>query len=146
MSHLARIITLRESLTGLGVGCALAQTEVVQEAFVRAVVSHHSRFHDSLEIGEEEEGTIFAMLDKWNSVSPIKARLILESARLRLRRIRQHLTNCGVVPSNDEFAISVDIERAVETEVIKSKYDPTELDTFKNLVDYLALEMRNGHE
>lgn len=146
MSHLARVIAYREHLTSLNVTCAIQQTEFCQEAYIRALVSNHSRFHDSFDIGEDEEGILWNRLDKWNSVSPIKARLILESAKLRLRRVRKALTETGVAPGNGEFAIMATVKVESEGVMVDRNIDVTENDQFKNLVDYLCEELRNGHE
>lgn len=146
MSHLARVINYREHLTSLGVTCAIAQSELCQEAYIRAIIANHARFHGDLEIHEEEENSLWNQLDKWNSVSPIKARLILESVKVRLARIRQHLTATGVVPTNDEFDVKGTIKEVSDGVEVERNICVTDNEAFKNLVEYLGEELRAGHE
>lgn len=146
MSHLARVIAYREHLTSINVICAVQQSDFCQEAYIRALIANHCRFHDSFDIGEEEEGIIWNQLDKWNSVSPLKARLILESVKHRLRKFRHHLISNGTAPGNGEFAVSATVKVESEGVVIDRNIDVTDNEPFRNLVNYLCEELRNGHE
>lgn len=146
MSHLNHIMQYREFLTQLGVTCPLKQTEFCQEAYIRAVMVNHCKYHDAFEIGEGEESALWEQLDKWNSVAPIPAKLILESARLRLRRIRASIMTLGVAPGNAEFDIVGEVQREVEGQAVAEKVNVTDNEVFLALVQYLAQEMRAGHE
>lgn len=146
MSHLARIIAYREHLTELGVTCPLEQASFCQEAFIRAIVSNQIKYSGSLYIDDNSEEKLWAQLEKWNSVSPIQARLILESARLRITRVRHGLINEGKTPGNEEFAIQAQVTQEAEGEPVVKNICVTGNDQFKNLFDYLCVELCEGHE
>lgn len=146
MSHLNHIIQYREHLTQLGVTCPLKQSELCQEAYIRAVVRNHAKYHDGFEINEGEEQALYEQLDKWNRVAPIKGTLILESARLRLRRVRHSLMQLGHAPGNAEFEVVGEVQRDVEGQSVPEKVDVTNNEVFQALVDYLCQEMRTGDE
>jgi len=146
MSHLARVIAYRDHLTELGVTCAHAQAEFVQEAYIRALTGNHVKFHDSFSMSEEEQDHLLNQLDRWNSVSPIKGRLILEAAKLRLARVRQGLIRDGVTPGNEEFAVMGDVETMVDGQPVPQKICVTSNQHFADLVAYLMVELRGEHE
>ena len=146
MSHLARVIAYRDHLTSLGVSCAHEQAEFCQEAYIRALVANHVKYNDSFSMSEEAQDQLMNQLDRWNSVAPIKGRLILEAAKLRLARVRQGLTRDGVTPGNDEFAIKGDVEVEIDGQKVPQKICVTGNDHFADLVNYLMVELRGEHE
>lgn len=146
MSHLQRIIAYREALTNRGVGCPAAQAQAVEEAFIRAILMNHTKFNDGFSFTETEDDCLIRQLDKWNSVSPIRAKFILESAKLRLHAMRNQLIADGTLLGNAQYDIYAEIETAVELEVIKSKINVSDCEVFRTLVQYLYVEMRGGHE
>lgn len=146
MSHLARVIAYRDHLTALGVTCAHAQAELCEEGYIRALVANHVKYHDDFSICDDEQDALLEQLDKWNSVAPIRGRLILEATKLRLARVRQGLIKDGVAPGNDEFAVQGNVEVMVEGQPVPQKICVTSNQPFRNLVSYLQEELRAGHE
>lgn len=146
MSHLARVIAYREHLTSLGVTCPIEQATFCEEAFIRAIVANQVKYSGNLFINDNDEEDLWGQLEKWNSVAPIKASLILESARLRLTRVRQGLINEGKAPGNEEFAVQGQITQEVDGEQVSKNICVTGNDSFKNLFDYLCVELREGRE
>lgn len=146
MSHLARIIAYREHLTSLGVTCPIEQSSFCEEAFIRALVSNQVKYTGILHFDDNTENDVWTQLDKWNSVSPIKAGLIVETARLRLARVRQGLIAEGKTPGNEEFAVQAQVTQEVEGEQVTKNICVTGNDQFKNLFDYLCVELREGRE
>lgn len=146
MSHLARVIAYREHLTALGITCSVAQTEYCQEAYIRAIMSNHAKYHDGFTLSETETDKLWEQLNRWNSVSPLKARLILESVKLRLSRIRQGIITNGVTPGNEEFEVTGEIKEMLEGQPIPKKVCVVSNDAFRSLVERLQTELREEHE
>lgn len=146
MSHLARVIAYRDHLTSLGVTCAMEQAAFCEEGYIRALVANHVKYHDDFSINENEQDALLDQLDKWNSVAPIRGRLILEAAKLRLARVRQGLIRDGVAPGNTEFAVQGEVETMVEGQPVPQKICVTSNHHFTALVNYLQEELRAGHE
>jgi len=144
MSHLAAILKYREKLTELGVKCAEKQSAFCQEAYIRAVIKRHCMSHDSLSIGQEEEERLWVQLDKWNSVSPIQAALILNTVKMRLRQVRNRLINKGVASGDLEYKLMAEIPTSPE--VAPAQVDVTDNEEFIALVSKLCNEMGSGHE
>lgn len=146
MSHLQRVIEYRDHLTALGVTCAHQQHDLCQEAYIRALVSNHAKYHDGFSIGDDEEAAIWERLEKWNAVSPIKSRLILESMKLRLARIRQGLIKDGITPTNAEFDINAEVKQLVEGVEVAKNICVTSNPQFGDLFSWLLNELGSGYE
>lgn len=146
MSHLQHIMNFREHLTSLGVTCAVQINDAVQEGYVRAVLRNHLKFSDGLSFTEEEENSLWNQLDKWNSVSPVKARFVIESAKVRLLKVRKCLLEHGTLPGNEEYNVYVDHATVVDDVPTTAKIDATANESFAELVEFLYTEMRAGHE
>lgn len=136
MSHLKHISELKQALDTLGITCPFKQQELAMEAYFRAILVSHFRYNTSLSMTEDQSQRCWKQLDKWNCVSPIKAQLIMTKVATFLNSLRNSLGNRGV---------SLEEEPSLELPD-GTKQCLCSLDTFNDLVQYLAKEMREGNE
>ena len=146
MSHLTHVIAYRNFLTEKGIDCAFAQSEMCQEAYIRALVANHVKYQDGFSITEDEEEDLWNTLDRWNSVAPIKAKLILEAAKLRLSRYKQSLAATGALTGDDSYSQHIHFEVEEDGVPVNKKIDATTSAEFTGLFSYLCVELREKHE
>ena len=136
MSHLKHIDTFKTELETLGILCPFKQQELTLDAYFRAIVLSHFRQGVSLTITPDQEDLYWRQLDKWNRVSPIKAQLIIAKVNSFLNELRNSLANKGT---------SLEEEPSLEL-ADGTKKCLCSMTSFMDLVQYLAKELRNGHE
>jgi len=137
MSHLALVIKCKQELAEAGVLCAVQQSELLSEAYIRAGIAYIHRHGNVLT--QDIEKRIWKMLDKWNSVSPINAPFINQSIIQRLNLLQGALANFGALPCPKAFTAVAELPEERSLDVGKQAW-------FQDLVDYLVKEMEACHE
>lgn len=146
MSHLKLIIDYRGLMGEKGITCLQNQAKACNEAFTRALLKYQFRFNDNLNFNETTEEKIWKQLDLWNSVSPINARFILESAKARMNQVRKDLLEHGTVCSSDLFSVVFDVTQMTDQGETQSRWDATDCEVFQALVNFLYNELVSGRE
>ena len=118
----------------------------MSKAYIRALVANHVKYQDGFSITEDEEEDLWNMLDRWNSVAPIKAKLILEAAKLRLSRYKQSLAATGALVGDDSYGQYIHFEVEEDGVPVSKKIDATTSAEFAGLFSYLCVELREKHE
>lgn len=138
MSHLAHIIKVKEQMASEGITCPMKQSELLTEAYVRAVVRfRYSNGNNSW--SEAVDSRTWEMLEKWNNVTPIKAQFIHTSAVKRCNEVLTSLAQDGLPPCRDQYAVNVEIGEGQNVDI--SKWD-----SYTALSSYLFKEMVANHE
>lgn len=130
MSHLIHVIEVKKNLTEAGVLCPIEQTNLLNEAYIRAGLSR--LFNNCT---KETEDRIWVMLDKWNKVSPINGRFIHTSLTTRLNKLKGSMTTTGMLPCSKQF-----------TMFSESGVNVADMEGFPILVTYLIKELVNCNE
>lgn len=134
MSHLIHIIEVKQFLTEAGVTCAKQQSELLNEAFVRALVCYrYSNGHTTW--NEELDKRIWTQLEKWNGITPIPAQFIHASAQKRCNEVFGAMANRGVPPAASVYEVRFGKDG-----------DLGSTEVFNNLVGFLKRELGAGHE
>jgi len=147
MSHLKHVIDYRGYLIDHTITCNNNQTKATNEAFIRALIQYNCKMNNSFHFSEGTEAIVWEQLDMWNSVFPINARFILESAKSRLAEIHKELCRTGTLTNSNIYEVVFDTEsHDGEGNVIPSKFVATDNDLFTTLVAYLYKELVGHHE
>jgi len=147
MSHLKHVVDYISFLGDQGVTCNAKQTTAVQEAFIRALVMYNCKINNTFHFSTVTEETIWEQMDTWNSVFPINARFIFESARSRLATLHKELSNSGVVSPASTYELVFDVEtHDTEGQVVHAKFVATDNELFSVLLNYLYKEVVAHHE
>lgn len=133
MSHLQFVMACKTELDNLGVNSAVAQGEVLKEAYIRAIMRKVA--FNGGRLTEDLSNEIWTQLDKWNSVSPIPATLIHETVVQRFNQISSSLSLKGVLPCTKDW-----------TAPVSEEVDFYQTECFCGLVDFLYRELESGHE
>lgn len=137
MSHIERIIGLKEELDTLGLKNTEHHKTLITEAFVRAVTSNFTRL--DLPMTEFLERA-WVQLDKWNCVAPLNAQLICATLCKRHNASRESLITHGVIGGGSFNTMVFEYEEGDVTVSIP------DLIAFRPLVDYLIAEFKDGKE
>jgi len=131
MSHLIHVVEFKKALTEKGITCPIEQSKLLAEPFARALIRRSYRLGGwTTEMDEKA----WAMLDKWNKVSPIPAPLIHKTAQVRIGMLNGVMMNTGTLPCKKEFT------------TIVNDVDVGELPACSVLTDYLVKELEAGRE
>lgn len=137
MSHLIHIIDTKRAMTQAGLTCAVKQSELLNEAFVRALVCwRYSNGHTAW--SEDVDARSWNQLEKWNCITPIPAQLIHTAAQRRCNEVFAGMANNGIPPSNSDMGAWANLEGG--------DIDFAQLPEFQTLVQYLKKEIGAGHE
>lgn len=135
MSHLIHILEYKKALTEKGITCPIEQSKLLAEPFARALIRRSYRLGGWT---SEMDARAWAMLEKWNSVSPIPAALIHQQAQWRINNLNGWMMKHGTIPPYMDYTTLV--------EVNGSKVDVSDCDGFSTLVDYLVKELEANRE
>lgn len=137
MSHVKKILVLKEALDKVGVKSPVEQQKIINEAFISAIiVGIHTACNGHF--CPDAESKMILALDMWNEVSPIPGQVILNEAKTRLSEVKLSLLTKGRVEKTKEF-VAKDVEGGdVTLEAVKEEY--------YGLLQDLAQEFRNGEE
>lgn len=138
MSHLAHMVKLKAALESAGVTCAVAHSHVIQEAFVRCLLTQATRTGES-HFTTAVQNKAWNQLDKWNKVTPINAAYIVQLAKTRMNVLVGALRDTGSLPCPKEFTTLVKTATGVEVDFTS---DPS----FCELVFFLKKEFEGCYE
>jgi hypothetical protein len=133
MSHLIHVIDYKKFLTAQGISCPIKQSEILNEAYTRALVSYS--FRTAKGWTPDMEDLAWKQLDKWNKISPINAALIHQQAIQRINNLHGALATTGTLPCKKGYSVYTE--------------DGTDLadnEPMKTLVQYLAKELGANRE
>lgn len=136
MSHLDHVVRVKESLAARGVTCPFQQRDLIDQAYIDALVAHHFACNPTFTLHDKERDTYRCMLDKWNSVSPIGHEKIYSGVLSFINLTYSALRTKGRVHLKVHAAISEN-ENTVMLEDIPE---------YNDLVSYLCQEVKNKHE
>lgn len=137
MSHLIHIIETKQAMTKAGLTCAKKQSELLNEAFVRAVVCYRYA-NGATTWSEELDKRVWQQLEKWNCITPIPAQLIHTAAQQRCNEVFGAMARNGVPPDASKYGAWASLE--------STDMDFSLLEEFQTLVQYLKKEIGAGHE
>lgn len=131
MSHLIHVIEFKKALTEKGITCPIEQSKLLAEPFTRALIRRSYRLGGWTTAMDE---CAWAMLEKWNSVSPIPAALIHKQAQVRINMLNGAMMNTGTLPCKKGYTSIV------------NDIDVGELPSCSVLTDYLVRELEANRE
>jgi len=137
MSHLDHIVRVKTKLNELGVTCPKYHRQLIDNAYVDAIVRAHFIYNPTYFVPNEEKDKYRDKLDCWNSVSPIGYELIWTGVLSFINLSLSSLTSLG---RNYVKVTPVTNEGTVVLPCI------SELQEYKDLVSYLLQELRGCHE
>lgn len=146
MSHLKHVIAFRGYLVDHGITCSSNQTKATNEAFIRALIQYNCKMNNTFHFTDNAEETIWEQMDLWNSVFPINARFILESAKTRLAEMHRELCRTGTLAASNIYEVVFDREINDNGTMVPSKFVATDNDLFTTLTAYLYKELVGHHE
>lgn len=133
MSHLAHTVALKKELIEKGIVDPKLQNDVVNGAYVRALVRY--LFHCNALLGHYTEDVETAILDRlarWNEISPINGNYILARTKDVIFCLSQQAAKGGLfepIPAE-----------------IPEKFNGPDSEVFMNLVNWLFGEMVTGND
>jgi len=131
MSHLIHVLEYKKALTEKGITCPIEQSKLLAEPFTRALIRRSYRVGGWT---SEMDEKAWAMLDKWNGVSPIPAALIHKQAQVRIGSIAGAMMTTGTLPCKSGYSTVV------------NDVDVGELPACAVLTDYLVKELEANRE
>lgn len=137
MSHLKHISAFKLALEEKGISCPIQQQQITLRAYVRALVCHQMARNGSFIVLPDQEAVYWKQLDRWNSVSPIKAQFIMSTFYTFMNGLCNGLINDGCAPDDELDTVTTD-----ENKTLSLCEEPT----FTDLVGYLAKELRTRDE
>lgn len=137
MSHIKKILVLKEALEGKGVKSPAEQQNVINEAFTSSIIIGIHTACDGVFCKDAETKMICA-LDMWNEVTPIPGQFILSAAKDRMNRVKLGLLTKGRVDASEIYSAKDTDGNVVTFEDVKEEY--------YGLVAELTKEFRNGED
>lgn len=137
MSHLDHVVRVKSKLTELGVTCPFQQRDLIDNAYVDAIVRAHFIYNPTFVVPTNEANAVRDKIDSWNAVSPIGYEKIWVGFISFINLSLSALTTDG---RNFDKATPVIVDGQTLIPCI------SELQDYKDLVSYLLQELRNCHE
>lgn len=136
MSHVTKVLELKEALNKQGVTSLDQQTPFIEEAFIAAIISGSFRVFGGV-LCEQAQNKIICMLDMWNGVFPIRTNFILGSVKDRLNKLKADLLlkGSGSISPSNTTVVQVE-DKQVGIEQVQTE--------FNNLFSELVKEFGNG--
>jgi len=138
MSHLVHMVKVKDALESAGVMCPVAHSHVIQEAFVRCLLTQATRTGES-HFTAAVQDKAYIQLDKWNKVAPLNAAYIIQLAKTRMNVLVGSLRDTGSLPCAKQFTTLV---KTTNGDEIDFTSDPS----FNELVFFLKKEFEGCYE